>query len=101
VKLCLWCNQEFTPTDINQRYCKKTHQKAANKKRNKDPALKFEKMAAEARFLCSTPEKKKYATKELAQSHIDRAVKIKPELDGILSAYKCQSCEIFWHLTSH
>lgn len=56
----------------------------------------WEAIAAQARFVCSTPWKKKYETEHLAQRHILMASKAKQKK---LRIYKC-SCQ-FFHLTSH
>lgn len=101
MRICEWCQQSFEPSDTMQRYCKHTHAKAAQKKRSKqNKMLEFEKMGAMARFVCLTPEKKKYATKELADMHIERAISRDNSLRGILKSYVCRSCG-FIHLTSH
>lgn len=58
----------------------------------------WEHLAQNARFNCNNPEKKKYATKELAELHIYRTLKKHRNVD--LRVYKCSYC-FFWHLTSH
>lgn len=61
----------------------------------------WEHLAQIAHLQCNTPYKKKYATKELAEEHINRAIKKDPSLKDSLKVYKCESCIVFFHLTSH
>ena len=58
----------------------------------------WETIAQNARFNCNHPEKKKYATKELAELHIHRT--LKKHKDIKLRVYNCSYC-FFWHLSSH
>lgn len=57
----------------------------------------WEHMVAQARFVCNHPEKKKYATRKLAEEYINRN---KKKSNVELRVYKCKFCNL-WHLTSH